>query len=205
MDSIISKFEKLFSIRFVHGTFPFSAAIGGILTQNILIEPDPITGNLFKKHDIHFRLRNDILLCFIRVRTNMDAPLFRLPNVLSMRFLINLTHSLKSETEQAAAHGKENMYRFRINVRAAANSMSLSGATLGPVQARDPARIFNPGNPGSWIITTPNLTGHFGVIDIVTEGSSTNRLYTDVNDQLLFYTEANGNGHEHLFTVHLNN
>lgn len=204
MDRIISKFEKLFSIRFAHGTFPFSAAMGGALTQNMLIEPDPITGILFKKHDIHFRLKLDMLLCFIRIRTNMDAPLFRLPNVLSLRFLINLAHPLKSETEQGATHGRENIYRFRINVRAAAHSMGLSNATLGPIQARNPTRVFNPGNPGSWTITTANLSGHFGIIDIVTEGSSTNRLYTNVNDQLLFYTVANGNGHEHLFTVHLN-
>lgn len=205
MDRIISKFEKLFSIRFAHNAFPFSAANGGILTQNISIQPDPTTIALFKKHDIHFRVRQDMLLCFVRIRTDVDAPLFRLPNILSARFFINLTNPLKDETELAATHGKENIYRFRINVRASANSMSLSSATLGPIQARESVRVFNPGNPGSWTITTENLSGHFGIIDIVTEGTSANRLYTDINDQLLFYTVANGNEHEQLFTVHLNN
>lgn len=205
MDRIISKFEKLFSIRFAHNAFPFSAANGGVLSPYISIQPDPTTAALFKKHDIHFRVRQDILLCFIRIRTTADAPLFRLPNILSARFFINLSNPLLDETELAATHGKENIYRFRINVRAAANSMSLSGAALGPIEAREPIRVFNPGNPGNWTTTTSNLSGHFGIIDIVTEGSSTNRLYTDGTDQLLFYTVANGNEHEHLFTVHLNN
>lgn len=205
MDRILTKFEKLFSILFIHDAFPFSPSLGGILSHNISIEPDSITKTMFKKHDIHFRLRQDMLICFVRIRTDEDAPYFRLPANFSGRFFINLTNPVKNQSEVADIHGKENMYRFRINVRAAANSMSLAGATLGPLASREPVRVFNPGNPGNWTTTAVNLSGHFGVIDVVTEGSSTNRLYTDINNQYLFFTSANGNEHEHLFTIHLNN
>lgn len=205
MDRILNKFEKLFSIRFAHDAFPFSASSGGYLTPHIRINLDPPTENLFRKHEIQYRWRNDTLLCFIRIKNEEDAPYFRLPTNFNARFLINLTNQVKAQTEVAPDHGKENIYRFRINVRASANSMNLAGATLGPIVSQVPVKIFNPGNPGSWSTSTENLSGHFGVIDIVTEGSSTHRLYTDVINQHLFYTTANGNENEHLFTIHLNN
>ncbi|MEN2280576.1 hypothetical protein AAGF08_00460 [Algoriphagus sp. SE2] len=205
MDSIVNKFEKLFSIRFSHDAFPFSASTGGVLTPNIKIDTDPTTTTLFTKHSIYYRWRNDTLICFIRIKTEEDSPFFRLPNNFNARFFINLSDPIKDKTEVAPNHGKENIYRFRINVRASSNSMNLAGATLGPLAAQEPIKVFNPGNPGSWTTTVKNLSGHFGVIDIVTEGSSTHRLYTDVANQNLFYTTANGNENEHLFTIHLNN
>lgn len=205
MDRILTKFEKLFSIRFAHDTFPLSDSSGGFLTPHVKIDPDPTTEILFKKHEIHYRWRNDMLLCFVRIKSDEDVPFFRLPNNFKARFFINLTHSVKDKTEVDADHGRENIYRFRINVRASANSMNLGGATLGPVASQEPVKIFNPGNPGTWSTSIENLTGHFGVIDIVTEGTSTHRLYTDVTNQNLFYTTANGNENEHLFTIHLNN
>lgn len=205
MDRLIWKFEKLFSIRFAHEAFPFSAANGGILTDFLSIEPDFLTKSLFKKHDIHFRIRQDMLLCFIRINTAEDTPYFRLPNGFSARFLFKVNNQLKEQTTIPPTHGKENLYRFRINVRAAANAMNLSGATLGPLASRDLIRVFSQGNPGTWTTTTVNLSGGFGAIDIVTEGSSTHRLFTDTTTQSLFYTAANGNENEHLFTIHLNN
>ncbi|GAA0879215.1 hypothetical protein GCM10009119_21830 [Algoriphagus jejuensis] len=205
MDRILTKFEKLFSIRFSHAAYPNSGSMGGILTPNLLLEPDPTTATFFKKHDIHFRMRADMLLCFVRIKPLEDAPYFRLPNSFSARFFIDLTNPVKANTDTVDTHGKENMYRFRINLRAAANSMSLSGASMGPIVSREATRVFSPGNPGSWTTSSVNLSGHFGVIDIVTEGSSAHRLYTDVNNQHLFYTSANGNENEHLFTIHLNN
>lgn len=205
MERLIWKFEKLFSIRFAHEAFPFSAANGGILTDFLSIEPDLLTKSLFKKHDIHYRVRQDMLLCFIRINTAEDTPFFKLPNVFSSRFLFNIKNQVKAQTDLPSNHGKENLFRFRINVRAAANSMNLTGATLGPLSSRDPIKVFSPGNPGTWTSTTVNLKGDFGVIDIVTEGSSTHRLYTDTTTQSLFYTAANGNENEHLFTIHLNN
>lgn len=205
MDRVLKKFEKLFSIRFAHEAFPFSASNGGILSQHISIEPDQATSKIFNQHDILIRKKNDLLICLVRVQPAADIPFFLLPNNFSARFFINLANPLKDQTDKADSHGKENMYRFRINVRASANSMSLSEATLGPLESREPERIFTPGNPGTWTTQAVNLSGHFGVIDLVTEGSSTHRLYTDVANQNLFYTEANGNENEHLFTIHLNN
>jgi hypothetical protein len=205
MDRIIWKFEKLFSIRFAHEALPFSAGNGGIITDYLHLEPDLLTAALFKKHDIHFRIRQDMLLCFIRIKTDEDTPFFRLPNGFSARFLFNIKNPLKDQTSIPANHGRENLYRFRINLRASASSMTLSGATLGPLPSRDVIKIFSQGNPGIWNTTTVNLSGSFGAIDIVTEGSSTHRLFTDVPSQSLFYTAANGNENEHLFTIHLNN
>lgn len=205
MDKLIWKFEKLFSIRFVHQDFPFSASSGGLISNFLTLQPDFLTAALFKKHDIHFRIRQDMLLCFIRIKTTEDSPYFRLPNGFSARFLLNLQNPLKDQTIVPPIQGKENLYRFRINIRAAASSLNLSTATLAPIPSRDPVRVFTQGNPGGWSTDTVNLSGDFGVIDILTEGSSTHRLYTDVNTQSLFYTAANGNENEHLFTIHLNN
>ena len=205
MDRILDKFEKLFSIRIAHDAFPFAPTNGGFLTPHVRINPDPTTESMFRKHAIHYRWKNDILLCFVKIRNGEDAPYFRLPTSFSARFFINLGDPIISQTAVAADHGKENIYRFRINVRASATSMTLATATLGPIASLEPVKTFNPGNPGSWSTSIENLKGQFGVIDLVTEGSSTHRLYTDVSNQLLFYTSANGNENEHLFTIHLNN
>ena len=204
MDRIVSKFEKLFSIRFTHPQHPMSSSSGGTLGNLLTVEPDLPTKALFKKHDIHFKIRQDVLLCFVKIRTDEDAPFFRLPNAFSARFFLNLKSDLAMQTDQQDTHGKENIYRFRINVRASANSMNLATATLGTVLSREPTRVFVEGEPGFWTTTFANLSGHFGVIDLVTEGSSTHRLYTDVNNQILFYTPANGSEHEHLFTIQFN-
>ncbi len=205
MDRIINKFEKLFSIRFTHDVFPFSSDSGGLLTPHIRLAPDPTTDELFRKHEIQYRWRHDMLLCFIRINTTEDSPFFRLPNNFNARFFVHLDRTVKDNTEISENHGNENIYRFRINLRASANSMNLATATLGPVASQEPIRVFNPGNPGNWTTSIENLSGHFGVIDLVTEGSSTHRLFTDVTNQILFYTTANGNENEHLFTIHLNN
>jgi hypothetical protein len=205
MERVIWKFEKLFSIRFAHMAFPYSVSQGGLITDSLSLEPDLLTAALFKKHDIHFRIRQDMLLCFIRIKTMEDAPFFRLPNGFNARFLMNLKNPVKDQTAASTTHGKENTYRFRINVRASATSMTLSGASFGTLPSRDLVRVFTPGNPGTWTTSTVNLNGKFGAIDIVTEGSSNHRLYTDVNTQTLYYTAANGNENEHLFTIHLNN
>jgi hypothetical protein len=137
----------------------------------------------------------------VRIRTDSDVPYFRLPGAFAARFLLQLREDLARQTPAHDTHGKENIYRFRINVRASANSMNLNGATLGTILSRDPIREFHEGDPGNWTVTFSNLSGHFGVIDIVTEGSSTHRLYTDVSNQVLNYTPANGREHEHLFTI----
>lgn len=205
MDRMIWKFEKLFSIRFVNQAFPYSGASGGLITDALTITPDLLTASLFKKHDIHFRIRQDMLLCFVRIKNNEDSPYFRLPNNFSARFLFSIKSPVKEQTGVPVTHGKDNLYRFRINVRASATSMSLAGATLGQLPSRDLVRVFTPGNPGTWTTKSVNLSGSFGVIDIVTEGSSTHRIFTDVSTQSLVYTAANGNENEHLFTIHLNN
>jgi hypothetical protein len=201
MDRIISRYEKLFSIHFSHPEYPSSGPSGGVLGGLLSLQPDETTRRLFKAHDIHFKVRQDHLLCFVRIRTDADIPYFRLPSAFSARFLLQLREDLARQTEVQDTHGKENMYRFRINVRAAANAMNLTGASLGTILSRDPVREFTEGEPGTWTTTFSNLSGHFGAIDIVTEGSSTHRLYSDVSNQVLNYTPANGREHEHLFTI----
>lgn len=205
MDRIVSKYEKFFSIRFTHPVYPFSPSPAGTLGDLLSLEPDEPTSRLFRKHDIHTKIRHDELLCFVRVQDGLDAPLFRLPTSFSARFFLNLKEDLARKTNSHDSHGKENIYRFRINVRASANSMDLATASLGTQLSREPIPVFEEGNPGTWSSTFINLSGHYGIIDIVTEGSSTHRLYSDVNNQELFYTAANGNEHEQLFTIHLNN
>lgn len=204
MDRSIIKFEKLLSIHFTHPEYSFSGASGGILTNFLRIQPDLPTKKLFKKHDIHYRLGQDTLLLFVRIRLDRDAPYFRLPNVLTSRFLFDLQKEVLNQTDIPDTHGAENLYRIRINLRASANSMDLSSATLGPIESREPEKIFHQVDPPYWETVQVNIKGTFGVIDLVTEGSSNHRLYTDVSNQNLYYTHANGNEHEHLFTIHLN-
>lgn len=204
MDRIIIRFEKLFSIRFTHPGFPFSSSQGGKLSEFLSLEPDEPTRKLFKQHDIHYRLRQDMLLCFVRVRIDEDVPFFRLPNGLTARFLFDIQQHVLNQTSIPGQHGGENLFRFRINLRSSLDTMNLSTATMDNIPSRQLLKIFHPGNPGHWETVTVNLKGHFGVIDIVTEGSSTHRLYTDVASQNLFYTTANGNEHEQLFNIHLN-
>ena len=204
MDRIITKFEKLFSIRFTHPEYPFSSVQGGLLTEFLRLEPDLPTRKLFRQHDIHFRLRQDMLLCFLRIRTDEDVPFFRLPNILTARFIFKIQQAVLNQTATPDHHGGENLFRFRINLRSSLDNMNLSTATLGTVPSREPLRIFHPGDPSHWETVTVNLKGSFGILDIVTEGSSSHRLYTNVASQNLYYTTANGNEHEHLFNIHLN-
>ena len=201
MDRIVSRYEKLFSIHFSHPEYPTSGSSGGVLGGLVSVRPDEVTKKLFKSHDIHIKVRQDHLLCFVRIRTDADIPYFRLPSAFSARFFLQLREDLVRQTEVHDTHGQENMYRFRINVRASANAMNLSGATLGTILSRDAEREYTEGEPGFWATTFTNLSGHFGVIDIVTEGSSAHRLYTDVSNQVLNYTPTNGREHEHLFTI----
>jgi hypothetical protein len=204
MDRSIIKFEKLLSIHFTHPEYSFSGASGGVLSNFIRIRPDVPTQKLFKKHDIHYRLRQDTLLLFVRIRLDRDAPYFTLPNVLTSRFLFDLQKEVLNQTDIPDTHGAENLYRIRINLRASANSMDLSSATLGPIESREPEMIYHQVDPPYWETVHVNIKGTFGIIDLVTEGSSTHRLYTDVSNQDLYFTDANGNEHEHLFTIHLN-
>jgi hypothetical protein len=204
MDRLFLKYEKLLSIHFTHPEYSFSGEKGGVLSNSMRIQPDGPTQLLFKKHDIHYRFRKDMLLIFVRIREDQDAPYFRLPNIFSARFLFDLNKELINQTPIPDNHGGENIFRIRINLRSSASEMDLSGATLGPLESREPKRVFHPLVPPHWEIIPVNLKGSFGVIDMVTEGSSTHRLYTDVANQILNYTTANGNEHEHLFTIHLN-
>lgn len=204
MDRSIIKFEKLLSIHFTHPEYSYSGASGGIFSNFLRIQPDAPTQILFKKHDIHYRVRQDMLLLFIRVQLDRDTPYFRLPNVFTSRFLFDIQKEVLNQTDIPDNHGGENIFRVRINLRASANSMDLTGATLGPIESREPEKIFYHSETPYWEIVPINLKGTFGVIDLVTEGSSTHRLYSDVTNQNLYYTHANGNEHEHLFTIHLN-
>ncbi len=204
MDRKFIKYEKLLSIHFTHPEYSFSGGSGGVLSNFIRIKPDHPTENLFKKHDIHYRLRHDMLLLFVRIFLDRDAPYFRLPNIFSSRFLFDLNKELLNQTHIPDSHGGENIFRMRINLRSTASAMDLSSASLGNVESSESMKIFDPLGPPHWEIIQVNLKGSFGVIDIVTEGSSTHRLYTDVANQNLNYTTANGNEHEHLFTIHLN-
>ncbi|WP_373496438.1 hypothetical protein [Aquiflexum sp.] len=204
MDRLVTKYEKLFSIRFTHPEYTFSGAMGGILSDKLSVLPDLPTQKLFKRHDIQYRMRQDTLLVFLRIRVDSDIPYFRLPNIFTARFHFSIQDEVLAQTEIPETHGGETMYRFRINLRSSQNSMNLSSATLGQIESREPEKVFHHVYPPFWETVPVNLKGTFGVIDIVTEGSSTHRLYTDVTNQNLFYTPANGNEHEHLFTVHLN-
>jgi len=198
----VKSYDKLFSIWFKHSDYPNSGSAGGILTDMMKLEPDDLTKTLFQQHDIHYRFKNDMILIIIRVNHDTGLPFNSLPNRLSMRFLLKLDNELYFKTTVPNEFSIDNFYRIKINLRSSANTSTLSPALLKQVEDRQPTQIFHPDNPSHWESKTTNLKKFFAVIDIVTEGSSTHRLFSG-SDQSIFYSSNSDNYDKHLYTIQL--
>lgn len=210
MSTFNLKYEKLFSIALIHSRFPppsHDHSWLSPLSALLDIVPDPTTRVIFEKHDIHVRFEQDVLACYIRVDTSGQKPFHALPSDLRMRFLINATPAFLSKTSVAATWGKERMYHVRVRLKTTSSSAVLGDTLLTAVEATEPARIYHMGtgdDRGRWELVPIQLSGHFAVVDLVSEGTRRNRLYANEAQQRLYYTRANNKQDEHLYQLVLN-
>ncbi|WP_257670743.1 hypothetical protein [Parapedobacter tibetensis] len=204
MDFINIRYEKLFSIFLAHADFPVPETGKNwmeSLAEQLSMEPDEKTKQLFTAHDIHCRFNYNTLTCYIRVMDNENKPFHRLTNDFSARFILNASRVFMAGLAVSPVFGKDHIYHFPIKLKTTASSTILKDNLLSTVASNTPDHIFHQGEPGHWELQAVNIAGCFGVIDVIPEGSSKNRLFKNEATQVLNYTVANGKANEHLYRI----
>jgi len=198
MGKMVLTYEKLFSVMISHPIMDITGDVG-----HVILTADQPTLRFFRQHDIRYHFQRGILFCYIRVRPGTTQPFFPLATPFGARFLVSLSSSLQHVTDVPAEHGGEQLYHFRINVRAAKATGNLRDATLGSILDREGYFSFQHGDPGQWVRQNAPLKGGFGAIDFVAEGTGANRLFRHTASQTLRYTHGSAEAHDHLFTLQL--
>lgn len=203
MDTVVIRYEKLFSIQLDHSDFPPMEGMNGAvaLADHLEVVPDEKTKQLFGVYDIQYRLNQDVLVCYLRVLANEDRPFHPLPTNFSVRFLIHASASFTAGLGVPNTFGRDRVYYIPIELKAAASAAVLDDSLLSTVTDTTPTPVFHPGYPGYWERRVTTVSGCLGVIDLLTQGAGANRLFVDEATQLLNYTEANGKAREHLYRI----
>jgi hypothetical protein len=176
-DIVNTIYKELFTIKFLHNSYGFSNK--NLLADNIEIEPDDATKNLFKGHRIGFRLLNDLLICFIQAK--LQSPVIvepKLPFIkfladVRIRFLMSASNDFYSKTDVAIS-GTKQVYYFTNKVNIATDgfiSMHTTGVENDDLKSTD---IIKPDK------------NCFSVIDIFNNGAvnSSYDLYDGVAQKL---------------------
>ena len=207
MDTIIIRYEKLFSILLTHLDFPVPANgqhWATSIANEMRIEPDSATKALFDQYEIQYRFEYDTLRCFTRVKPAMDRTFHQLPADFSARFLVKASDRFIAGTALSSQLGGERVYHIRVKLKTKAATGGLSDSLLTTVASATPELVFHPGyadSPSHWEQRPVAISGCLAVLDIVTEGSGKNRLFKQETTQTLNYTAANGKANEHLFNI----
>ncbi len=207
MDTIIIRYEKLFSILLTHVDFPVPPSRqhwAASIADEMRIEPDSATKALFDQYEIQYRFEYDTLSCFTRVKPVEDRSFHPLPADFSARFLLKASDKFIADTKLSSQLGGEYMYHIRVKLKTTAATTRLSESLLTTVASATPELVFHPGyadSPSHWEQRPVAISGCLAVLDIVTEGSGKNRLFKQEITQTLNYTVANGKANQHLFRV----
>ncbi len=209
MDTLIIRYEKLFSIAWVHADFPGpgNGRNGAAsLADELTVEPDAPTSVRFANHGIIPRVEDGALCCYIRTEALHDRPFHPLPPDFSARFLLKASDALIARSALAPHVGGERLYHVRVKLKSTVSGVRLTDSLLASVASATPDLVFLPGyadRPDRWESRTVAISGCLGVLDIVTEGNGKNRLFRQEASQLLNYTVGNGKADQHLYTVTL--
>lgn len=174
------KVEELFTVKFLHSGYGFARR--KMLEDNITLEPDEATRNLFTNYNLGYHFFNDTLICFIR--TNLPQllsppaldpkiPFIKFSGNVRIRFLINASNDFLNKTVVEAT-GATQMYQFTNQVNAGTGGficMNTSGVNSTDLKNVDVVEADK---------------NCFGVIDVHNNAAVNNtyNLFTGVNQTL---------------------
>ncbi|HEY2348977.1 MAG TPA: hypothetical protein VGH64_08180 [Puia sp.] len=115
VDTIMTTYQELFTVRLDHVAYETSFQVGPdtIITSSILqdltIQPDTVTRELFKNNSIGYTCGNNMIICFLR--KNSSGPYITLPSLGTIRLLIKNKNDFIKKTDVKAA-GSDKVYQF---------------------------------------------------------------------------------------------
>jgi hypothetical protein len=170
-DIIRTTYKELFTVKFLHSGYGFSH--NDPIANNIKLEPDEKTRNLFVNHNMGYRFLTDTLICYIRtVKTELLSPPLSPPETAThvpyikfsgnvrIRFLINASNRFLNKTEVAATGAKQ-VYQFTNQVNT---------GTGGFISKHTDSTGVNNDDLANVAVVEPDRTC-FGVIDIFNTGA----------------------------------
>ena len=161
-DIINLVFKELFTVKFLHAGY--GTARKSFIAEDISIEPDKATREIFVNHNLDYRFFNDTLICFIRTGLlSPPSPTTKIPYVkfestVVFRFLINASNEFIRKTSVIVA-GSQQVYQFTNQANAATGGficMHTTGVNNDDLKSAAVVKADRP---------------CFGVIDIVSAGS----------------------------------
>ena len=174
VDTIITKYQELFTVRLDHAAYETSFEVGPVtiitssILQDLTIEPDTVTRELFKNNSIGYTCGNNMIICYLRKESK--SPFIALQPLGTNRLLIKNKNDFIKKTNVVAA-GRDEIYQFTNENKTgnASNRFITANETGVSVDDLMPASVVKAEEPC------------FGVIDI----------YMEVTDN--FYRILNGN------------
>jgi hypothetical protein len=170
-DIISPIYKELFTVKFLHAGY--GAARKSLLAEDMHVEPDAATKEIFANHNLGYRFFNDTLICFIRTELlsppspSPKVPFIKFTSPIVIRFLINVSSGFLSKTNVVVT-GSQQVYQFNNQVNAGTGGficMHIAGVDNDDLKS---AAVVKPDNPC------------FGVIDISSTGAvnSTYEIFT---------------------------
>jgi hypothetical protein len=154
--------KELFTVKFLHNAYePLRKSS---IAENIDIEPDQATKNLFNNHSLGYRLVNDTLICFIRTELlsppgpDPKSPYIKFDGTVLIRFLVKASTDFFKKTNVVST-GARQVYQFGNQVNAAVGGFICMHTTGVNNDDLKDTGIVIPEKPC------------FGVIDIVSSGA----------------------------------
>ena len=180
VDSIITSFRSLFSIRLDHAGY--ERTVNGIVTSSIFndlsLVPDEGTRALFGNYGLGFKSSNNTVICYVRSASGKSFQPF--PDTTIIRLLVQVSSGFLKRTAIEPA-GSTQVYQFTNIVRTGGGPDKYLTKNVGGVSADD---LFG-------VSVVEPATASLAVIDIFTKDVG--------NDYRLF--DASGNilgGNYHL-------
>jgi len=152
--------KELFTVKFLHSAYGPSRK--NFIGEDIAVEPDQATKDLFADHSLGYHFIGDTLICFIRTELlsppAIPSPYIKFDNPFLIRFLVKASAGFLGKTNVAAAGAKQ-VYQFSNQVNAATDGficMHTTGVNNDDLKNAD---MVKPGK------------SCFAVIDILSSGA----------------------------------
>src|SRR5262245_6311295 len=154
--------KELFTVKFIHSAYGASRKV--FIVDNVFIEPDRATKELFTNHTVDYRFINDTLVCYIRTEilsppvSGPRIPYIKFDNPVVIRFLLTASTDFLNKTNVINAGAKQ-LYYFTNQTNAATGGficMHSAGVNNDDLKNAD---TINPDKTC------------FGVIDIASTGA----------------------------------
>jgi len=107
-------YKELFTVKFLHSAY--GPLRNNLIADEIEIEPDQATRELFANHNVDYRFIGDTLICFIRIEllsppSSNPPPYVKFSDTVLIRFLMKASTGFLSKTNVVAT-GATEVYQF---------------------------------------------------------------------------------------------